>query len=124
MQKFRVEGIPNPNPSTKAWSHSNEINIDLGFDTSAKDTTLIPSGFNPSGVNPIFRISNPAISVGQASMQIYNRWGEIIFKGDAILGWDGTYNNEICLTGIYIYIIEAEFRNKREIYQGTITIIN
>jgi hypothetical protein len=124
IQKFRVEGIPNPNPSTKAWSHSNEINIDLGFDTSAKDTTLIPSGFNPSGVNPIFRISNPAISVGQASLQIYNRWGQLIFKGDAILGWDGTYNNEICLTGIYIYIIEAEFRNKREIYQGTITIIN
>ena len=120
--KFRVKATPTPN--NNEFSHSNDIVIDLGYDSSAFDTTLIPSGFNPSGVNPIFKISNPAISPGQASMQIYNRWGQLIYKGDALIGWDGQYMGEPCLAGIYIYLIEAEFRNKREIYKGTITIIN
>ncbi len=120
-KRFRIKATTQSN--NNIWSHSNEINVDLGFDTSAKDTTLIPNGFNPSGANPVFKISNPAISAGQASLQIYNRWGQLIFRGDAITGWDGTYMNEPCLAGIYVYLIEAEYRNKREIYKGTITII-
>ncbi len=120
--KFRIKATPIPN--NNEFSHSNDIVIDLGFDSSAFDTTLIPSGFNPSGVNPIFRISNPAIQPGQANMQIYNRWGQLIYRGDALIGWDGQYMGEPCLAGIYVYLIEAEFRNKREIYKGTITIIN
>ncbi len=120
-KRFRIKALPSPN--NNQYSHSNEISIDLGYDSSAKDTTLIPNGFNPSGVNPIFKISNPAIAPGQAMMQIYNRWGQLLYRGDALEGWNGTYMNEPCLEGIYVYLIEAEFRNKREIYRGTITII-
>ena len=122
-QRFRITAKPNPPLSYPAWSHSNEVEIDLGYDSTLYDTTFIPNGFSPEGINSIFRISNPAILPGQAIMQVYNRWGEMIFKGDALTGWDGTYQNNYVSPGIYIYLIEAEYRNKRNIYKGTITLI-
>jgi gliding motility-associated-like protein len=122
VTKYRVTAKPN-NPSKTEWSHSNEIQIDLGYDSSAYDTTLIPSGFTPDGINPIFKMSNPAISPGEAIMQIYNRWGELIFKGDALTGWDGKSQDQPVQEGLYIYIIEAKYRNKREVSRGTINLI-
>jgi len=122
VAKYRVTAKPT-NPAKNEWSHSNEIQVDLGYDSSAYDTTLIPSGFTPDGLNPIFKISNPAILPGQAIMQIYNRWGEMIFKGDALSGWDGKSQNESVQEGLYIYIIEAKYRNKREVSRGTINLM-
>jgi gliding motility-associated-like protein len=122
VAKYRVTAKPN-NPSKTEWSHSNEIQVDLGYDSSAYDTTLIPNGFTPDGINPIFKMSNPAISPGEAIMQIYNRWGELVFRGDALTGWDGKSQDQSVQEGLYIYIIEAKYRNKREVSRGTINLI-
>ncbi|MEY2708005.1 MAG: hypothetical protein RIQ91_635 [Bacteroidota bacterium] len=104
--------------------YSNERKVYLGFDSSAFDTTLIPSAFNPSGINQIFKISNPAIAPGESEMTIYNRWGELLFKGDALLGWNGTdpSGNEVP-QGAYIYLIQTSYRNKRTRYSGTLVLI-
>lgn len=122
VTKYRVTAKPN-NPSKTEWSHSNEILVDLGYDSSAFDTTLIPNGFTPDGINPIFKMSNPAISPGEAIMQIYNRWGELVFRGDALSGWDGKSQDQSVQEGLYIYIIEAKYRNKRAVSRGTIHLI-
>lgn len=123
ISNYRVTASPT-NPSKAERSHSNIIQVDLGYDSSAFDTTFIPSGFTPDGLNPIFRITNQAIGPGQAIMQIYNRWGQMIFKGDALIGWDGKFQNEIVPEGLYIYIIEAKYRNKRQVSRGTINLIH
>jgi gliding motility-associated-like protein len=104
--------------------YSNERKVYLGFDSSAFDTTLIPSAFNPSGINQIFKISNPAIAPGESEMTIYNRWGELLFKGDALLGWNGMdpSGNEVP-QGAYIYLIQTSYRNKRTRYSGTLVLI-
>lgn len=105
-------------------AYSNEIQIDLGYDSSAVDTMLIPTGFTPEGLNPIFKISNPAIGLGESMLFIYDRWGHKVWEGDAKLGWNGKIENgEFISQGLYIYRIEAIYRNKRVIKSGTVLLI-
>ncbi len=107
----------------RGYSYSNPISVDLGFDSSLLDTFLIPNAFTPEGINPIFKISNPAVSLGESQMQIFNRWGAIIFQGDALIGWDGTVNGNSVPDNIYIYRIKALYRSKRIEKAGTVLIL-
>ena len=39
-------------------------------------------------------------------MYIFQRWGLLIFHSDDMaIGWDGTYKNEPCMSGTYVYLI-------------------
>lgn len=88
------------------------------------DTTLIPNSFSPGGINPIFKITNPNLQAGQAQMLIVNRWGQIIFKGDALIGWDGKDpKGDFCGPGFYPYLIEVFTQEKREAFEGTVMIL-
>lgn len=104
--------------------YSNEITTYLGFDGSSFDTTLIPTAFNPLGVNKTFKISNPAISLGESSLSVFNRWGELVFLGDALVGWDGCdQSGSYVPQGTYVYLIEANYRNKKTRHAGTLLLI-
>jgi len=124
-QTFRVSIFSNDGKLPINYSlYSNEIKVYLGFDASQFDTMLIPSAFNPSGINTVFKISNPAISAGESEMSIFNRWGEMIFNGDALVGWDGrdTSGSEVP-QGTYVYLIQASYRNKKTRHSGTLLLI-
>lgn len=104
--------------------YSNEITTYLGFDSSSFDTMLIPTAFNPLGVNKTFKISNPAISLGESSLSVFNRWGELVFLGDALVGWDGRdQSGSYVPQGTYVYLIEANYRNKKTRHAGTLLLI-
>jgi hypothetical protein len=106
----------NGKPTDTAWS--NEICLRV------YDTTLIPGGFSPGGINPIFKIINPNILPGQASMKIYDRWGEKLFDGDALKGWDGKDEKDNYVgPGIFVYFIQIVRPEKRESFKGTIAVI-
>ena len=107
----------------KGYSYSNAIWVDLGFDSSLIDTLLIPNAFSPEGNNPVFKITNPAIQTGESTMYIYNRWGEKVFQGDALLGWDGSIKGEPALDGFYIYRVTALYREKRVEKNGTVLLL-
>ncbi|TSA51472.1 MAG: hypothetical protein D4R43_00680 [Sphingobacteriales bacterium] len=65
---------------------------------------FIPNAFTPNndGRNDVFRIFGHTIS--ETSLQIFNRWGEMIYNGDGYKdGWDGTYQGKPLNTGVYIY---------------------
>ncbi len=125
IQKYRIKGVTSiPVFNSLNWSYSNVIELDLGFDSSQVDTFLIPNVFTPGGLNPIFKVSNPAVLPGEAQMIVYNRWGEIFFRGDALVGWDGTDGKgEIVPSGIYVYVIEARYRRQIKTIPGTIMVI-
>lgn len=90
----------------------------------AIDTTLVPGAFSPEGKNPIFKIYNPNLLPGQAVMKIYNRWGERIFEGDALTGWDGkAKDGAFFMAGIYVYLIEIRTPEKIETFKGTIMML-
>lgn len=65
-------------------------------------------------------------SVTAFEMQIYNRWGEIVFETNSLngRGWDGKYGGDDQPTGVYIYTINVSFANGiTERYQGNVTLI-
>ncbi|PBQ34542.1 hypothetical protein CNR22_23080 [Sphingobacteriaceae bacterium] len=48
-------------------------------------------------------------------MQIFNRWGELIFESkDVKYGWDGYYRNKICQVGVYFWKAHIKLNDGRE----------
>lgn len=67
----------------------------------------IPNTFTPDGdeLNHYFRVI--AGNITSMRLQIFNRWGELIFvTEDVNSGWDGTYNGEMCPDGTYTWKLD------------------
>ncbi|KAB1155540.1 T9SS type B sorting domain-containing protein [Flavobacterium luteum] len=89
-----------------------EVVVDL---TKCKDI-LIPDGFSPNGdtVNDEFVIKNIESAFPNFTLEIYNRYGNILYKGNKNTpNWDGTttqggikIGDAILPVGVYFYILE------------------
>jgi gliding motility-associated-like protein len=70
----------------------------------------IPNCFTPDGnqFNQVFQpVFHNGIDPYDFNMQIYNRWGEVIFESrDPSAGWDGTYHGSLVQDGMYSWRIE------------------
>jgi gliding motility-associated-like protein len=67
----------------------------------------VPNTFIPDGdaINDVFRpvFSNPS-NVKQYQLQVFNRWGELIFETDDVfIAWDGTFMNKLVHDGTYVW---------------------
>jgi len=58
-------------------------------------------------------------------MQIYDRWGVLIFEStSADIGWDGYYKGELMPQGVYVYKLDLKLANgEREVRIGDITLL-
>ncbi|MEM6725125.1 MAG: gliding motility-associated C-terminal domain-containing protein [Bacteroidota bacterium] len=68
---------------------------------------VVPSAFTPNGDSRNDRLI--PFSVGGANVQnflIFNRWGQLVYEGNAIEGWDGTTKGEEQPLGTYQYVVE------------------
>lgn len=75
---------------------------------------VIPNVFSPNGdnKNEQFIISGYEIS----SLQIFNRWGQVIYKTSANV-WDGnTQSGSAAVDGVYFYIVVFSDGDKKEGY--------
>ena len=89
----------------------------------------LPNVFTPNGdgVNDFF-FPRDYLTKGLTAfkMEIYNRWGEIIFsttKTDGA-GWDGKYNGIPQPEGVFIYKMDATFKDGvHEHHQGNFTLL-
>jgi len=92
---------------------------------------LIPNAFTPSGGGNILSSGmndyfNPlAEGVVEFQMQIFNRWGELLFETHALEpGWDGTYRGVLCKQDVYVYKIKAKFIDGEVVEKiGDVTLI-
>ncbi len=69
----------------------------------------IPNSFTPDGrgVNELFKAV--AGNITNYKMEIFNRWGELVFESHHIdYGWDGTYNGQDCPDGTYSWRVTYE----------------
>lgn len=89
----------------------------------------IPNIFSPNddGVNDYFCPRN-LISRGlvKFKMSVYNRWGQLIFETINIdgRGWDGKFNALPQPQGVYMYMIDATFRDgTAEHRSGNVTLL-
>lgn len=97
------------------------------FEISGPLDLYIPTAFSPNEKGPesnnVFKV-NPVIT-NSFQLQIISRWGEVIFyTTDPSDGWNGTFMNEPCPSGVYGYYIryEHQFGGFRE-FKGTVTLI-
>ncbi len=77
-----------------------------------------PTAFSPNndGVNDFFSIYGDEPNVQRiVSLQIYNRWGGLVFEtndiapNDVKAGWDGYIRNSPAKSDIYAYLAKVEF---------------
>ena len=68
---------------------------------------FIPNTFTPDGDkfnNEFVPVFSSGYDATTYSLEIYNRWGELMFQSfDPNIGWDGTYQNNLCQSGTYIW---------------------
>jgi gliding motility-associated-like protein len=74
----------------------------------------IPNSFTPDGNeynNVFYPIFSDGFVFNKFSFMIYNIWGELIYESfDPNSYWDGSCNNKVCPSGVYIYV--ANINNK------------
>lgn len=86
---------------------------------------FIPNAFSPDndGHNDVFTVRTDAVSktITQINyMQIYDRWGELVFEqrdfqpNDYDMGWNGVFKGSLLPPEIYFYAIEIQYVDKEE----------
>jgi len=98
--------------------------------TITKDCYIdIPNAFTPNGDGEndyFFPRQLLSKKVTRFKMQLFNRWGQLIFEtnGTNGRGWDGKFNGQAQPEGIYIYLINVTIDdNREEHYGGNVTLI-
>ena len=91
----------------------------------AEPEIFIPTAFTPNndGVND--RVFVRGIYLSEIEFEIYNRWGELVFKTtDINKGWDGTYKGKQQNTDVFNYYLKATCFDGQEFFKkGNISLI-
>jgi gliding motility-associated-like protein len=61
----------------------------------------VPNAFTPEGNNLNELFTFTAAGWELEDMQVYNRWGELLYRGNS--GWDGLHRGKLAPEGVYIY---------------------
>lgn len=97
----------------------------------------IPNAFTPSTSGPsggwwdIDDMFNNDIffpqykGVEEFQMQIFNRWGELLFESNNVRqGWDGYYRGHLCQQDVYVWRVKVKFLDGGELTDmGDVTLI-
>lgn len=81
----------------------------VSFEVSLIDcycNMVYPNGFTPNddNLNDYFRPTPDCPKLFEFKLQVYNRWGELIFETtDINKSWDGSYQNKKCQDGVYFW---------------------
>ena len=116
--EWTFDGEPYPNAdSTFTPQEAGEyiVTMTTPFGCIRQDTVLVqescepgvfvPNAFVPEGENNTFYVV-PNEYIGDFSIYIYSRWGELIFhSGSENFEWDGTFKGKLVPVGTYPYII-------------------
>lgn len=78
----------------------------------------VPNTFTPNGDafnNEFFALGS---NIRTFEIEIYNRWGELIYEGDALSkAWDGSYLGKNCPDGVYVWKINYTEFPTDKVYQ-------
>ena len=85
-----------------------------------------PTGGHYSIDDPSNHIFHPLYDgIDEYTLEIYNRWGELIFRStDINIGWDGYYRDRLVNMGVYVWKVNARCFNGEKIERtGDVTVI-
>jgi gliding motility-associated-like protein len=90
-------------------------------------STLIPNAISPNGdgKNDVWKLEFINLSYPNATVDIYNQWGQQIFSSVGYnYPWDGTFKDEPVADGTYYYVINlADTGAESELYKGTVLVL-
>lgn len=116
---YYVEALENGGNS--ATSKSNWITLEM------ETKILAPNAFIPGANEPDneFKPQLSFIAEGSYELQIYNKWGQMIFRSvNTGTGWDGTFNGQLQPAGAYVYLIKCRTPEGQNLEKrGTVTLI-
>lgn len=92
----------------------------------------VGTGFTPNndGVNDWLFVQGDHNAVRVTHFEVYDRWGEIVFKNEDFIlndpntGWDGRFKGDNASSGVYGWVLEVEFSDGvKKTYKGNTTLI-
>lgn len=89
---------------------------------------FLPNAFTPNGdnINDILRVrSNFLEKITGFELQIYNRWGDLVFKTENPMdGWDGTYKGRDLPPDVYGFFMKVDCPTGDDVQsQGNISLL-
>ncbi len=103
---------------------------------TVEDLVFFPNGFSPNGdgINDVLRFTIEVFESGNpladldATVVIYNRWGEILFRFDSFEDfWDGTYQGRLLPPDVYGFYLQLQCASTGEVVmerRGDLTILH
>ncbi len=100
-----------------------EIGTPICFNTGIN--LAFPNAFAPSSTPPNHEFKPVGEFFGKFNIQLFNRWGELLFETQNINeGWDGTYNGQVVQQGSYVYKVSMiDLGGRRFSQSGTVLLI-
>lgn len=123
--------ISNPiaTPALTTTYHVTVTSSDGCISTDSVIVTVIPTIRFPDGITPNGDGKNDTWVIDyidqypDAIVEIYNRWGEMLFRSDNYQNdWNGTYNGQNLPVGTYYFVIELN-DGKTKPFTGPLTVL-
>lgn len=116
---YQIEAIENEG------TH-NAVSLSTAICLYQDPVVFVPNAFSPGmseGDNDVF--GPKGINMRNYKMQIFNRWGQLVYETVDGKPWDGTYGGELSPLGVYMYIITVDSYNSNgdKRVKGTVTIL-
>ncbi|WP_159103288.1 PKD domain-containing protein [Prolixibacter bellariivorans] len=114
------------------------FSVSQGVEAYSEAKIQVPNAFMPSKDGPnggkytpgdrYNHVFYPVVAKGdveQYQLQIFNRWGNLMFLSNELgTGWDGYYNGELASPGVYIWRIKCTFKDGSQIIKaGDVTLL-
>lgn len=119
---YKIVGLENINPY--GFAENSESNVVC---VTIDPLVYVPNAFTPGGLNPIFKPIVSYVDYTNYEFEIYNRWGEVIFKtNDVNIGWDGyTSKGKVAKEDVYIYQLQFKTGGGKDVdVQGHVTLLD
>jgi gliding motility-associated-like protein len=129
--EFNVQLIAN-----NQWNCPDTFLLEDPVVATASGEIRFPNAFTPSSTGPTDGVYDPRSfnndhffplfeGVEDYKLEIYNRWGELLFATDDIrIGWDGYYRGQPAKQDVYVWKAYAKFSDGHEsILKGDVTLL-
>lgn len=86
---------------------------------------FIPTAFTPNNDGSNDQLFVRGVYLSEIEFEVYNRWGELVFKTNNInQGWDGTYKGNDLTTDVFNYFLKVTCFDGQDFFKkGNITLI-
>ena len=105
---------------------------EMTVEVVANRPIYIPNAISPNGDdrNNFFTLFSGPAGRAIKKLQIFDRWGELVFEtqdiplNDERMGWDGTFRGQPVNPGVYVYVAEVTFIDDVTLtYSGDVAIL-